>query len=159
MKNLRTLFVCTGILLTQLCVHAQKQDHPVPVNQPDLYRDRLFQRLPDNIPVSITQLTGLLATPIGNSVNIELSDKSSLHFEGKVVSAAGKNGSRIQSIVIKSTNYVGANLTFSKTTLPDGTVSYSGRMVSFKHGDLLELKNQSGQFSFVKKNYYELVNE
>jgi hypothetical protein len=61
--------------------------------------------------------------------------------------------------VINSTNYNGARLTFSKTSNRDGSVSYNGRIVSFQHGDLFELKNQEGSFVLIKRNFYELVNE
>ena len=141
MKNLRTFFLCACLLLGSLYSFAQGS-RPIPINQPNLNKPKLFQALPDNIPVSVNNLVSLLNTPVGNTVNINLSDKPAFQFEGQVISAVSKYDNTIQSVVINSTNYNGARLTFSKISNRDGTVSYSGRIVSFQHGDLFELKNR-----------------
>jgi hypothetical protein len=159
MKNLRTSFLCACLTLGGLCSFAQKGARPIPINQPNLNKPKLFQALPDKIPVNVSNLATLLNTPVGNTVDINLSDKTAFPFKGQVVSVVSKYDNTIQSVVINSTNYNGARLTFSRTTSRDGTVSYSGRIVSFEHGDLFELKNQEGSFVFIKRNFNELVNE
>jgi hypothetical protein len=160
MKNLRTSFLCACITICSLGSAAQQQDHTIPINQPNLNKPKLFQALPDNVPVSIDNLATLLKTPMGSTVGINLSDKVTFRFEGQVISAVSKYNNTIQSVVINSTNYPGARLTLSRISNGDGSVSYTGRIVSFKHGDLFELKKQQdGSFILIKRNFYELVNE
>jgi hypothetical protein len=62
-------------------------------------------------------------------------------------------------MVIRSTNYDGARFTLSKITNVDGTTFYSGRIMSFRHSDILELKNQDGHLILEKRKYNDLVNE
>ena len=160
MKNLRTSFLCACITVCSLGSTAQQQDHTIPINQPNLNKPKLFQALPDNVPVSIDNLATLLKTPMGSTVGINLSDKVTFLFEGKVTSAVSKYNNTLQSVVINSTNYLGAQLTLSGISNRDGSISYTGRIVSFAHGDLFELKKQQdGSLVLVKRNFYELVNE
>jgi hypothetical protein len=43
-------------------------------------------------------------------------------------------------VVIRSEVFNGARLTVSKITNPDGSIRYSGRIISFKHGDCMNWK-------------------
>jgi hypothetical protein len=61
--------------------------------------------------------------------------------------------------VIRSGNFNGATLTLSSSAQPDGAVKFTGRIISFKHGDAYELQNQNDQYILIKRNYYELINE
>jgi len=65
----------------------------------------------------------------------------------------------MRSVVVRLSDFKGATLTLSSFTHPDGTVTYSGRIISFQHADLFELQYQNEQYFLIKKNYYELVNE
>ncbi len=80
-------------------------------------------------------------------------------LEGQVVSVVSKYNNSIQSVVINTSNFNGARLTFSRIKKQDGSVIYSGRIVSFEHGDLFQLINKDGEFVLVKRNFNELVNE
>jgi hypothetical protein len=157
MKNFRTSVLCVCIILYSLCSTAQNQQ--LRSSDPNYIRPKLFQSLPDNISVSIDNLNNLLNTPVGQTVNIDLSDKSQFPFEGVVISASSKEENNIQSVVIRSTNYNGARLTLSKISDDNGTISYSGRILSFQHEDLFELKNQDGHFTLIKRKFNDLVNE
>ena len=156
MKNLRAPILCVCITLYSLCSFGQSQE--LRANGPNGYKPKLFQSLPENISVNAANLNNLLNTPVGHSVSINLSDNSQFQFEGEVVSASSQENN-IQTIVIRSTNYNGARLTLSKITNADGTILYSGRILSFQHGDLLELKNQAGHYILVKRKFNDLVNE
>lgn len=156
MKNLRTTVLCVCITLCSLCAAAQIQ--AIRHNR-ETIGAKLFQNLPENISVSTDKLNDLLNTSVGKSISINLSDKSQLQFEGQVVSASGKDEKDVQTIVIRSTNYNGARLTLSKITNTDGTVTYSGRILSFQYDDLLELKKQDDHFVFIKRKYSEVVME
>jgi len=157
MKNLSTslLYAC----ITFCSVSATAQIQSSRGKNPDVAKLILFQNLPEKISVSMENLNTLLNTAVGKSVNINLSDKSQFQFEGQVVSVSGEKDAKVQSMVIRSTNYDGARFTLSQFINSDGTKSYSGRIISFNHDDLLELKNQDGHFNFIKRKYNDLVNE
>ena len=53
----------------------------------------------------------------------------------------------------------GAALSFSKLMKEDGSISYIGRIISFQHGDAYEIILENGQYFFVKKDFYDLVND
>jgi len=157
MKNIRATMLCVVFAVTTFVSLGQEQK--IPLNEPDNNRPRLFTSLPDKIPVTISNMDNLLSAPVGRNNQFRLSEDNSLQFAGEVVSTASKYNNTIQSVVIRSDIFNGARLTLSRITNPDGTIRYTGRIISFKHGDLYELENQDGQLVLVKKNYYELVNE
>ena len=43
--------------------------------------------------------------------------------------------------------------------MADGSVRYSGRIISFQHADAYEINLENNQYVFVKKGFYDLVNE
>lgn len=158
MKNLRTSVLCACFAVCSIGSFAQEQK-PV-LNEPDYNKPRLFDNLPEKIafnPASFATISGKQA---GNAVSFSFSDDATISFEGKLLAAATRENGRVQTISIQSTNYNGANLYISKVTHPNGTVKYNGRIISPQHGDLFVLqRNSTGQYEFVKKNYYDLVNE
>ena len=127
------------------------------INEPDLSKPKLFQNQPTDILVNPVQLESLMDFQVGQEVNLSLG--TGFQFQGHVVSTASKYENSIQSIVIASSNYQGARLTISKLTHPDKGVTYTGRIMSFKHGDLYELTTRNNQYYFEKKKFYDLVNE
>ena len=158
MKNLRTTACCVCFMLYSLCLAAQN-NQSIPINEPDRNKPKLFQHLPDFIPVNIENLDNLLGSPAGRSINANLSTETPLQFEGQVVSASSKYGNSLSSVVIRSTNFNGATLTISRITNADGTIQYAGRIISFQHGDLYELQKRENRIFLVKRNFYDLINE
>ncbi len=156
MKNLRSIMLMACTLLS-CCLHAQKDN--TPINEPDMNKPRLFDGLPNRIPVNTDELNNLLNAPVGRLASLKLTAQSSLQFDGEVVSVSDKFENNIQSVVLRSSNFNGARLTISRIVNDDGSFSFTGRIISFKHGDLFELKNESGSYVLIKRNYYELVNE
>jgi hypothetical protein len=61
--------------------------------------------------------------------------------------------------VIRSGNFNGATLTLSSSAQTNGAVRFTGRIISFQHGDVYELQNQNNQYILIKKNFYDLINE
>jgi hypothetical protein len=155
MKSLRTAVLCTCIMLSGYCMFAQTGS--VPLNEPNPNKPKLFSSLPDNIPVNITGFDYLFELEAGSDVILPVS--SAFRIQGQIVSTASKYENSIRSIVVRSSNYNGARVTISKLSNEDGTIRYTGRIVSVEHGDLYELQNKNGQYSFVKRNFYELMNE
>lgn len=142
------------------CTISFAQDRVV-LREPDLKKPTLFTTLPDKIPVDISELKSLFSNTAakGKEVNVRFIDKKLPGFNGKIISATSKYNNTIRSVVVNSTRFNGATLTLSLSTTTDGTVRYSGRIVSFKHGDLYVLENQNDQYFLIKKKYHELINE
>ena len=158
MKNLRTTVICACMTLCSL--YSAAQDQKVIVNEPNYNKPRLFDNLPEVIPVSIDNLNGLVNAKTGASINTSLStDTKTVPFTGNVVSSVSKYEDKVQTVVIKSTNYNGATLYISKVIAEDGSVKYNGRLMSFQHGDLYVLQQKDGGFVLVKKNFYDVINE
>ncbi len=153
MKNLVKGFIC--LFLYFIC-HQSNAQKP-PVREPDMNRPYLFQNLPTKISCRINDLSALLQSEIGKTVSFLLVDN--LNFQGVVSSVASKFDNTLNSVVIRSTNFPGAALSFSRITKEDGTFSYVGRIISFQHGDAYEIGIENGQYYFVKKGFYDLVNE
>ena len=128
-----------------------------PVREPDMNRPSLFHNLPDKISCRINDLTSLLEAETGKPVSFSIA--TGLNFMGVVTSVASMPGNSLISVVIRSTNFPGAAFSFSKVTKDDGTFSYVGRIISFQHGDAYEINQENGQYYFVKKGFYDLVNE
>jgi hypothetical protein len=158
MKNLRTCVLCACITFIHVSSFAQNSTD-VPINEPNWNKPKLFQNLPDYFPVDVDNLMAMLTSQTGADINVNLSAESTLPFQGKVISSASKYDNAIYSVVIRSTNFEGAKLTISRITNPDGSIKYSGRLMSMQHGDLYELQNRENRLFLVKRNFYDLVNE
>jgi hypothetical protein len=156
MKHLRLPGLC--LLLSFICAttFAQKS---IPVNEPDMNKPKLFINLPDKIPVDISDLQSLLNAENGKAATLKLgkNTNTTTNFNGKVVSIATTDN--MHSVVIRSDNFNGATFTLSSFTQPNGTVKFTGRIISFTHGDMYELQNQNDQYILIKKNFYDVVNE
>ena len=120
-------------------------------------RPTLFQNLPEKISCRITDLSALLEYETGRTISFAFT--GNVNFQSVVSSVASKFDNSLQSIVIRSTNFPGAALSFSRITKQDGSIAYAGRIISFQHGDAYEINLENGQYYFVKKGFYDLVNE
>lgn len=152
MKNLVKGIACLTVFFVCIDMNAQTP----PVREPDMNRPTLFQNLPEKISCRISDLTALLQSETGKTVSFFFTN--TINFQGVVSSVASINNS-LQSIVIRSTTFPGAALSFAKITKEDGAISYAGRIISFLHGDAYEINKENGQYFFVKKGFYDLVNE
>ncbi len=159
MKNLRTPVLCACITLSSLFSAAQNQKFII--NEPDLNKPRQFDNLPELIPVSIDKLNNFVNSKPGVIINITFSnDTKTAPFEGQVVSAVSKYEDKVQTVLIKSSNFNGATLYISKVVTDDGTIKYNGRLMgSFQTGDLYVLQQKDDGFVLVKKNFYDVINE
>jgi hypothetical protein len=145
------------LLIGAVSANAQET---APLTEPNYKKPQLFTSLPENIKVNVDNLKVLLKSSTGDAVASDLGDGSAFDFNGQVVSTATKHNNTIKSVVIRSSNYNGASLTISQLTNEDGSISYTGRIISFNHGDVFELQKQpDGNYAFVKKKFYDLVNE
>ena len=154
MKNLLLPGLCLLLLFT--CANTSAQNK-ITVNEPDQNKPKLFTNLPDKIPVDINELKNLVNAENGKVVSLKLGQNSMSHFDGQVISRSDDN--TIHSVVIRSANFNGATLTLSSSAQPNGTVKFTGRVISFQHGDAYLLLNQNDQYILIKKNFYDLINE
>jgi len=153
MKNLTKGIICLSLFF--ICLQSSAQTPPV--REPDMKKPSLFQNLPERISCHISDLTALLESQVGNPVSFSFTNN--LNFQGVVSSVASKFDNTLLSVVIRSTNFPGAALSFSRIIKEDGSISYVGRIISFQHGDAYEISLENGQYYFIKKGFYDLVNE
>jgi hypothetical protein len=76
-----------------------------------------------------------------------------------VVSKSDPIDPKVKSVVIRSTNRLGATMTFTRVTKEDGSYSYLGRIISYKNSDAYEFAQENGSYVLVKKHLYDLFNE
>ena len=155
MRNLQLPGLC--LLFLFACATASAQHNKIPVNEPDQNKPKLFTNLPDKIPVDIADLQNLVNAEAGKTANFKLGQNALRYFNGQVISRSDDN--LIHSVVIRSVDFNGATLTLSSSAQPNGTVKFTGRIISFKHSDAYELQRQNDQYILIKKNFYDLINE
>jgi len=156
MRNLSITVLSVCCILCSLCSFAQgAQNKPIPINEPDNNRPKLFADLPDQVNFNPNNLSNLLELKVGQSVNIPIS--SGFNFSGQVVSKS--DDPKSNSVVIRSTNRVGARLIFTKITDDDNTIKYIGRIISMKHADSYEIVFENNQYYFKKKGFYDMIAE
>ena len=158
MNYLKTSGLILLFLVSAVRVFAQQK---ATINEPDLNKPALFASFPDKIPVDISELKSLFGNEAarGNDLAVKFIDKKLPGFNGKLVSSSSKYNNTLRSVVIRSTSFNGATLTLSSSTTTDGAARYTGRIISFQHGDLLALQKEKDQYYLIKKNFRDLVNE
>ena len=157
MKFLKTSALGVLLSVCMLQVAAQQDTKKLPISQYDFNKPKLFKELPDRINVPLKNFDNVFDFEVGKSVDLPFS--SNFQFTGTVVSKAEDVASNVKSIVIKSTDKVGATLALSRMINPDNTITYRGRIMSFKHGDAYEIANENGSYYLVKKGLYDLYEE
>ncbi|MBL7730672.1 MAG: hypothetical protein JNM88_05800 [Chitinophagaceae bacterium] len=158
MKNISTLLLCTCMSFLSLSSFSQNNDVP-PVNEPDYNKPKLFASYPDRIPVDLATISQFFAASTGAAIDVNIDAGSSFRIAGSVVSVVSKYDNRIRSVVIRSSNFTGATFSISRILLDDGSIKYTGRLISRQYGDVYELQNISNHFVLVKRAYYDIVNE
>jgi hypothetical protein len=134
------------------------QNQRIPINEPDYNRPKLFANLPDKMEVNAADLEMYFSGTVGQHTSLQLPNDAGSRIEGDMISVSSRSAEGLQTVVIRSTNYNGARMTITRKET-NGVVVYSGRVISFQHGDILELKNEQGHLYLVKRNFYDLINE
>jgi len=155
MKNLKPGLCSLSAIFLFALLNAQEP--VIPVREPDYSKPLLFHQLPQKIECRTHELLSLLQATKGQEIDLDLA--LNFKFRGTVTSVANKYNGALQSVVIRSVNYDGAVLSFSKTTDEYGVIKYSGRILSFNHGDALEITEEEGRYFFIKKSLYDIINE
>lgn len=110
-------------------------------------KPKLFNNLPDKFTVGKLFLQQLFS---GNISTISLPAANGEPLQGEVIERVQKNPN-VMSINIKLSNYDGALFNVSRIILSDLSVSYVGRVINIKNGDILLLNRENDQFYFTKE--------
>lgn len=155
MKILKIGTFC--LLLLHAFALSSAAQNKFPLSEPDYNKPALFDDLPSKFSFDIKVLESLLDLPEGQSLSLPLT--KGLRYQGTVVSKSDPNDPNVKSIVIKSTNRIGAIFTFVRLRNEDGSISYQGRIISYKHSDAFEIQVEDGQYVLTKKKFYDLLSE
>lgn len=156
MKNLiRGAFLFIGVCF--FLVLSAQDAKTLPVREPDLTRPSLFQQLPSRIACSVTTLESLVQS--GQDQRVARNLGAGMDFRGVVTSTSPSGDSTMRTVAIRSTNFNGALLHIARITAADGSVRYTGRIISLQHQDAYELVQEKNEFFFIKKGFYDLINE
>lgn len=153
MKTLKHCALCTII---SFCMHlhtAAQGRSPVP-SEPNLNKPALFAELPDSILLDVQHIDHLFGKPVNSVAKVEFAKNFSL--QGTVVSVATDPQAPLSSVVVKSSNRLGAVLTLSRIQEAEGVVSFTGRIISRNHKDAFEVVENEGRYFLVKRSYYDL---
>ncbi|RYZ23198.1 MAG: hypothetical protein EOO16_06015 [Chitinophagaceae bacterium] len=142
-----------ALLLGSLCLHAQGR---APLREPDPHKPLLFATLPAVQPLQPEKLDGLLEHVVGDTVSFQLSP--ALRFAGIVVSVSDGSDKALRSVVIRSNTLGGATFSFARRTGKEG-IEYTGRLLSYNHGDALEVVQENGKYRLEKRGLYDLLSE
>ncbi|WP_148661139.1 hypothetical protein [Flavisolibacter tropicus] len=154
---MRTIKIGTLCMLLHAFALSAAAQNKFPLREPDYNKPALFDDLPSKLPFDINVVDELLDSPEEHSISIPLT--KTLRFQGKVVSKSDNTDPNLKSIVIKSTNRLGATFTLTRMHNENGGFSYQGRIVSFKHGDAFELQIENGLYVLSKTKLYDLLSE
>jgi len=119
-----------------------------PLNQHPVEKPLLFAQLPEKIACSATTLENIFLASLNSNANFQIGTQ--LKIEGTVIAKLAVTPEQL-SINIRCSNFQNALLNISRLTQPDGSFSYAGRIVSLKHGDVLLLWEDNGQYAFIRQ--------
>ena len=157
MNNLKFLGFC--LVCSLVCIRVSAQNKGSFNSFDNTSKPKLFSQFPDRIAINAKDLEALFTgAEVSPNISIQSADKT-FNFSGKLVPTASKYDSKIRTLIIRSSNFSGATLTLSSSTLPDGTVEYSGRIISFQHADMYLLQKENDQYFLIKKKLNEVINE
>ena len=155
MKALKTITL--GVLLSVCMHHASAQMIKAVNNQQEAPKPKLFKSSPGRINIKPNQFDDVFNYEVGKRVLLPFASDFSL--AGTVVSKAEDVNANVKSIVIRSTDKVGATLTMSRFINEDNTISYRGRILSFKHADAYDIVSESGGYYLIKKDASDIYEE
>lgn len=151
-QKLTSVTLLTSVLFISQLSFGQQET----IREPDHNRPVQFSHLPDSLPCNISSIETLFPKGKGEPVAVQLAD--GFLFEGSVSSQQAIDVSGA-SLVIRSTNYPGFILSLSRRPGIDGNPLIMGRLISFTHGDAFILQYKQGIYKWIKKRFYDLVNE
>src|SRR4029078_13589983 len=95
MKNTGTLVLCT--IFSCITILTQAQEKPIPINEPNYNKPKLFQNLPERITVDISTLESIFSADQGRPANINIS--AGIQLQGSVTSKTTNDISAVDAII------------------------------------------------------------
>lgn len=164
MKSLKIGAIC---VLLSLCAFRSFAQQPKQQEQnlltsaysePDYNKPKLFADLPERMTLDVAALETLFSLEVSKPVNLFVA--KGFNFHGVIVSKSNAADQNSQSVVVKSSNRQGAILTFTRNRNSGGSFYYIGRILSLKHGDAYEIKQEEdGSTVLLKKDLYDLISD
>jgi hypothetical protein len=108
----------------------------------------LFKAVPDSVICDEEEISKIFELASGSTITINFSEN--FRLKGTVKSSVQKYTS-LKSVIIESSNYQGAILSVSMKADDEESVLYSGRILSSKHDDGLELRLNDEGIYYLKK--------
>lgn len=145
------------LAITALCATSAGAQEKNLFNQPDTKKPALFADVPERQVLQVSSFESIVNLPEGAEVSTELAP--GLPVIGRVVSKSNPADNTVRSVVIASHTRPGATFTLSRIVLEDGSVKFTGRLLSKGHIDALEISREGSQYIISKKSFYDLVSE
>ena len=144
-------------LLSACYLQSPAQGKKPPINEPNYNKAKVFGDINDKQEVNITNLESLLKLPLGTAVNTTIA--TGFRLVGTITSKSNPEDLSVRSVVVKSTTRQNATLTFTKIVKQDGSVRYTGRIMSRDASDALEIIMDGNRYVVAKKGFYDMINE
>ena len=119
-----------------------------PIRQVLPNKPLLFNQLPEKLTVSVTLLEQLFSANALQHIKIPLGTGD--YLAGIVKEKTVRNR-QVMNVTIECINYDGALLTLSRITGIGSAVTYLGRVVNIRYGDVLLLTEENNQYFLVKE--------
>jgi hypothetical protein len=152
MKGLTLLLLLTASLALN---SASAQDGNFKQQLPE--KPLLFQSAPEKVNCTFSVLTNLLTATEGMTVSLNIA--GNFRFDG-VVTYTGVQYGKLKTVLVKSTNFPGALLTFNQLNEGNNGMRYHAIIHSMQHGDMYEMtKEKDNSYVFIKKKTNQVVME
>ena len=119
-------------------------------------KTKLFERIPTRFAVVTSAFEKIFSFKVNEKVVLPLGANTFL--EGTVTEKV-QQSAQVTSVNIIASNYQGALFTISRIAITGQPVTYTGRLVSMKHGDAFTLSMQGNELVFAKQKQSGLVAE
>jgi hypothetical protein len=119
-------------------------------------KQALFANAAERVSADVNLMQSLFTLQTGKGTTIKFANN--LQLVGHIVS--NETETNLQTITLRCTNFPGALLTISKVTVEDGTVTYTGAILSHQSKDVIMLeKDEAGNYAWQKKNLSDLIQD
>ena len=152
MKNLYSAGLLWLLLFTAFTSYTQVEP---PLNQQIPDRPPLFTSLPEKFECNLAELEKLFTFSPPQKCLLKLNP--AFELDG-VLAEKFVRSDRLTSLNIRLNNYEHALFNVSRI-YEKNTITYTGRIVSIKHGDLLILKKENDKYFFIKQQQKFLMVE
>ena len=119
-----------------------------PLHQVLPVRPLLFNHLPQKTILAPSLFEQLFSADAGQNIHIPLGEGK---FLDGIVKEKTLRNKYVTSLTIECTNYDGALLTFSRISAGNAPVTYSGRVVNIRYGDVLLLTQENNRYYLTKQ--------